>query len=49
MFNRDEKGQSVILIAVSIVLIIAVAFSAYNLQMLLVAKQKVRQVTDATA
>ncbi len=49
LFNRDEKGQSVILIAVSIVLVLVVALSAYNLQMLLVAKQKVRQVTDAAA
>jgi len=49
MFNRDEKGQSVILIAVSIVLILTVALTIYNIQMLLVAKQKVRQMTDATA
>lgn len=49
MFNKDEKGQSVIIIAVSIVLVLAVAFGAYNVQSILVAKQKVRQMTDATA
>jgi len=48
MFNKDEKGQSVIIIAVSIVLVLAVAFGAYNVQTILVAKQKVRQMTDAT-